>query len=198
VHQDQRRGVQFERALDHLARIDRRVVDCAPRLRLVGDQTVLRVEEQHAELLDPLPRQRGGEVVHQPVPVVQDRPLHRLGPRQAQRRRLHQLDRRDAVRPEPARGEQFPLRRREHGGEAAVPVDQRLRERLCVADLEGEEQQHLQQFIIGQCIGAAFEQLLAHPAAMAVRAEAGEGRGGGGRRGASGTAGAAEAEPPAR
>ena len=56
VHQDQRRGVQLQRALHHLARIDRRMIDGAALLRLVGDQHVLAVEEQDAELLDLLVR----------------------------------------------------------------------------------------------------------------------------------------------
>ena len=50
VHQDDRRGVQFERALHHLARIDRRVVDRAALLALMGDQRVLAVEEEKVEL----------------------------------------------------------------------------------------------------------------------------------------------------
>ena len=51
VHQDQRRGGQFERALDHLARIDRRMIDGAGLLHFVGDEPVALVEEEHAELL---------------------------------------------------------------------------------------------------------------------------------------------------
>ena len=53
VHQDQRRGVEFERALDDFARIDRGVVDCAALLPLMLDQRVLAVEEQQVELLVP-------------------------------------------------------------------------------------------------------------------------------------------------
>jgi len=49
VHQDERGGAQLERALDHLAGIDRRVVDRAALLLLVGDQRVLAVEEQEVE-----------------------------------------------------------------------------------------------------------------------------------------------------
>ena len=48
VHQDDRGRRQFERALDHLARIDRRVVHRAGLLHFVGDQLVALVEEQHA------------------------------------------------------------------------------------------------------------------------------------------------------
>ncbi len=51
VRQDQGRRLQFQRAPHHLARVDGRVVDGAARLRLVGQQAVLVVEEQDAELL---------------------------------------------------------------------------------------------------------------------------------------------------
>ena len=51
VHQDQRGSRQFERALDHFARIDRRVIDGADLLQFVGDELVALVEKQHAELL---------------------------------------------------------------------------------------------------------------------------------------------------
>jgi len=49
VHQDQGGSVEFEGALDDLARIDRRVVDRAALLPLVLDQHVLAVEEQQVE-----------------------------------------------------------------------------------------------------------------------------------------------------
>ena len=51
VHEDHRGGRQFERALDHFARIDRRVIDRAGLLHLVGDQLIALVEKQDAELL---------------------------------------------------------------------------------------------------------------------------------------------------
>ena len=51
VHQDERARAELERALDHFARIDRRVVDGALLLHLLLDQHVLAVEKQHAEFL---------------------------------------------------------------------------------------------------------------------------------------------------
>ena len=51
VHQNNGGGAQLQRALDHLARIDRGVVDGAFLLQLVGDQPVALVEKQHAQLL---------------------------------------------------------------------------------------------------------------------------------------------------
>ena len=51
MHEDHGGRGQFQRALDHLARIDRRVVDRAGLLHLVGDELVALVEKQDAELL---------------------------------------------------------------------------------------------------------------------------------------------------
>ncbi len=51
VHQDDGGRRKLQRPLDHLARIDRRMVDGADLLQFVGDQLVALVEEQHAELL---------------------------------------------------------------------------------------------------------------------------------------------------
>jgi hypothetical protein len=51
VHQDDRGSGKLERALDHLARIDRGVIDGADLLALVGDQVVALVEKQDAKLL---------------------------------------------------------------------------------------------------------------------------------------------------
>mgnify|MGYP007099615539 CR=1 FL=1 len=50
VHQNDRGRGELKRALDHLARIDRRVVDRADLLQLIGDQLIALVEEQHAEM----------------------------------------------------------------------------------------------------------------------------------------------------
>ena len=50
VHQDDGSCGKLQRALHHLARIDRRVVDGAGLLDLVGDEGVALVEEQEPEL----------------------------------------------------------------------------------------------------------------------------------------------------
>ena len=55
----------LQRALDDLARIDRRVVDGALLLHLVGDQPVLLVEKEDAELLVVLERHRRAAIVDQ-------------------------------------------------------------------------------------------------------------------------------------
>jgi hypothetical protein len=50
VDQDQRGCRKLQRALDHFTRIDRRVIDRAAPLHLVGDQRVAFVEEENANM----------------------------------------------------------------------------------------------------------------------------------------------------
>ena len=52
MHQDQGAGVQHQGALDHLARIDRDMIDRAGRHELIGDDAVLAVEIEDMEPLD--------------------------------------------------------------------------------------------------------------------------------------------------
>ena len=101
VHQDQGGGVQLQRALGHLSRIDRSVVHRAALLRLVRQQPVAAIEEQHTELLDALARQLRAEIGRQPFPVGQHRLIDNLGAQQAQRRGLHRFQRRHACLAEP-------------------------------------------------------------------------------------------------
>jgi hypothetical protein len=49
VHEDQGGRVEFERALDDLARIDRGMVDRAALLPFMSDKHVLAVEEQQVK-----------------------------------------------------------------------------------------------------------------------------------------------------
>jgi len=62
VHEDQRRCRQFERTLDDLARIDRRVVDRAGLLQLIDDQLIALVEKQDTKLLF-LGKSHGGAAI---------------------------------------------------------------------------------------------------------------------------------------
>ncbi len=52
MDQDQGAGVQHQRPLDHLARINRDVIDRAGREKLIGDDAVLAVEVEDVEALD--------------------------------------------------------------------------------------------------------------------------------------------------
>jgi hypothetical protein len=59
----------------HLARIDRRVVDCAGLLHLVRDQLVALVEKQQAELFLVGERHAGAAIIDHVIPRRQRRAL---------------------------------------------------------------------------------------------------------------------------
>ena len=92
VDHDDRRGAEFERPLDDLARVDRGVIDGAFLLHLVGDQHVLAIEKQDAEALGRAVAHAGAAVGHHLVPRGQNRPLHDLVAQQPERRRLGRLE----------------------------------------------------------------------------------------------------------
>ena len=75
VHQDDRGGRQLKRTLDHLARIDRRVVDGAGLLDLIGDHLIAFVEEDDAELLLVGERHGGPAIIEHRGPRRQRRSL---------------------------------------------------------------------------------------------------------------------------
>lgn len=52
VDQDKGAGVQHQRPLDHLTRIDRDVIHRASRQELIGDDAVLAVEVEHVKPFD--------------------------------------------------------------------------------------------------------------------------------------------------
>src|SRR5262245_66442970 len=82
VHEQHRRRRQLERALHHLALMDRGVVDGALLLHLVGDDLVAFVEEQYTKLLLGLEAHRGAAIVEHLAPGGEHRPL--LAPRRVQ------------------------------------------------------------------------------------------------------------------
>src|SRR3546814_1691626 len=52
MDEDERRGAEFERAFDHLAHIDGRLVDRPLARKFVADQHVARIEIEDADALD--------------------------------------------------------------------------------------------------------------------------------------------------
>ena len=48
MDKDQRRGAQFQRPAQDLARVDRDMIDRAAPLRLIRDQDILAIEEEDA------------------------------------------------------------------------------------------------------------------------------------------------------
>ena len=113
MHQDECLRAQLQRAADHFPRVDGRVVHRAPRLHLVCKEHALPVEKQHPELLDPLARQYGGEVVGQASMVVEHGLGGHRGPAEAHGRLVHQADRGHAVRTQAFDLKQLRRRRRQ-------------------------------------------------------------------------------------
>ena len=65
VDQDDGRCPELQRTLDDLTRINRRMVDSPLLLKIVGNQPVLLVEEEDAELLDVFERHLRPAIVDQ-------------------------------------------------------------------------------------------------------------------------------------
>ena len=68
MYQNQGAGVQLQRPLDHFSRVDRDVVDGPFGLLFIGDQDVLAVKEQDAELLGFAVGHGGVAIIDQSVP----------------------------------------------------------------------------------------------------------------------------------
>src|SRR4051794_34695356 len=85
-------ALEFQRALDHLARIDRGVIDGAGLLHLVGDELVALVEEQQAKLLLLGRRHAGAAIVDHLVPGRQRVAIVDPALGDAMRRRREQLE----------------------------------------------------------------------------------------------------------
>ena len=68
MHENDRRRRQLQRPLHDLAHIDGRVIDGALPLNLVGNEVVLLIEEQDAELFAGFEALRETKIVKHPIP----------------------------------------------------------------------------------------------------------------------------------
>ena len=91
MQQDDGRGVQVERALDHFPWVEQCVVDGAALLHFVGDQLVLTVEEQNSGLLLRFVSHCRLAIGKHLIPRADDLPVHYLLLRQAQGRSVRNL-----------------------------------------------------------------------------------------------------------
>src|SRR3954447_26665306 len=67
VREDHGRGAKFQRALDDLANINRRVIDGSFPLPFMPQQGVLAIEKENMEFLDSAMRNMGGTIVEKLV-----------------------------------------------------------------------------------------------------------------------------------
>ena len=94
------------------------------------------------------------------------------------RRRLHDLEFGDRRLAEPSTSFEPLRRRRNHLGERAEFLEQRLGERLHVALRDGAEQHQLQHLVVGERLRPGFEEARAQALAMAVIVRRGFGEAG--------------------
>ena len=176
MHEDERRRVELQRAPRHLAGIDGHVVDGALALRLVGDQHVLAVEEEDAELLGVAVGHHRAAVGHELVPGRDHRALDDARPRHAVREGLDDAE----LQPDLGRRARHLHQPVLGSGDDAVEVaeggEERLGERLHVDALDGVEEQQLEKLVLRHRGVAAGEEALAQPLAVApvVRAHRGD------------------------
>src|SRR6516162_10525142 len=167
VHQDQRRGAELERALYHLASIDRRMVDGAALLTLVLDEHVLAIEQQEMELLNLAVSDLSAAIVDELVPRTDHRPFLQLGSHQPERCLPHQFDASDRRRVETHSSERFGIGA-QHLGEAPEALDQVRHQRFCIGARVGGEKYHLKEFSIGKIFRSSKYQTSAQPFPMAA------------------------------
>src|ERR1700731_2416890 len=79
VDKDDRRSAELEGAAHDLAGIHRRMIDRADALHLVGDQTILLVEKEHAKFLVVEEGHRGAAVIDDREKTRQRHPLFDRG-----------------------------------------------------------------------------------------------------------------------
>src|SRR5262249_55098516 len=93
---------ELERALDHLAWIDRRVVDGPDLLAFVGDEVVALVQKKHAELLAFAVGHHGAAIVEHARPRREHVAASELAARKAPGGSLHDLELCDGALAQPA------------------------------------------------------------------------------------------------
>ena len=166
VDDDQRGRAERDRAADDFADMDRGFVDRALPHRFVGDQQILGVEEQHAHFLDRRMGHRRLQIIAERLPARQQGPALDARFEQAQRGRLGDLERGDCAFAQAGAGKRLGVGRQQRPDPAELG-DQLLRLRLGVAPRDGQREQIFDQLMIEQRLGAAFEQALAQPRAVA-------------------------------
>ena len=79
VHENEGAGVQFEGALHHFTRVDRKVIDGALGLRFVCNEGVLAIKEEEEDLLGFAVGHGGLAIVEQGVPQGNHRTMEHAG-----------------------------------------------------------------------------------------------------------------------
>src|SRR6266852_988549 len=168
VDQDDSGRGQFQRPFDHFTWIDRRMIDRADLLDLVGDELVALVEKQDAKLLFVGERHGGPAIIQDRRPRRQHMTPFHLAAGEPKGGGLDHLEFRDSGITEPVDlGKTRPWRR-DHLAERAESRDERLRKRLDVPAGQRAKQHKLEKLIVGDRIAAGLSETLAQALPMAV------------------------------
>ena len=166
--EDHRRCRKLQRAFHHLTRIDRRVVDRAAPLHLIGDQHIAFVEKEDAKLFAGFVRHGGMAILDDRRPRGQDLFAPELalqGPMGHSRDQL-QVERHglaDALHLRQQR-----CWRTEDAGKRAESLDQRLGDWLGITPRDQPEKQELEDFVVGKRGVAQFAEAVTQPLAMTM------------------------------
>lgn len=167
VHEDQRGGTQIQRAADHLAGVDRGLVNRTIANVLIMDQHVLRVEIKHPDPLYRQMRHVDMEIVDQRLPAAQHRCLTHHLPGKAAGGKGHDLERRRARLAHPGmQGQRARIGVQDTRQTAKTP-QQSARQRFYIAARDRGHQQIFDHLMIGQSLGPAVQHPGAKPGAMA-------------------------------
>ena len=142
------------------------MIDRALGLRLISDEPVFGVQEQDAELLDPLARQYRVQIGEQLFPIIQNGAVAHLFPRQPKRGGLDAAECGNAGLPQALNLAEFLDWGADGAREGPKAPQQGAGDGLGVAPGQSQEQHHFQQFVIQQRIRPGAQQLFAHAGAM--------------------------------
>jgi hypothetical protein len=106
-------------------------------------------------------------VIEHAVPGIEHWLVQHLALQHALRHRLHQLQRGDRAVADIVHLAQGIGMRRQHAGQAAELLDQRLGDRLAVDARARQRQQQLDDLVVGEGVRALLQELVAQALAMA-------------------------------
>ena len=153
--------------VDDLADIDRCMIDGALLLYLVGDEIVLAVEKQDAELLGLAAGHGGGAVIEKAAPAGERRPVQHLATQHPHAGGMDQLQIDDGL------AAAFPFTALSRSGEAAstsAKLPNRARSSLAnglSTPRDGTGEEELEQLVVEERVGARLHEPGAQPLAMA-------------------------------
>lgn len=168
VNENDRGGGEFECAFDHFTRINRRMVDRARLLHLVGDQRVALVEKEDAELFLGLVGHCSMAIINDGAPGGEKVLLPKRALQGAVTDGGDQLEIEGNGLADTVYLLQQPDRCAENAGKRSETTDERLGDRLGILAWDQPKQQHFQDFVVRKRRVTVLAIARPQPIAMAV------------------------------